>query len=399
MDWLSLYMQYTDGTPTPEIYRLWAGITAISGALERRVWAETGRGRIYPNLYTLLVGLPAVGKSKAIEPVKDLWKSTKDLHIAPDNITKAALVDILQKNSRWLIREDVENGAYEYHTTLVPVGEFGVFLSSYDLDFMSVLNHVYDCPSNYREERRSMEGRNPDITNPQLVILGGTQPDYLATVLPEQAWGMGFCSRLIMVYADKSPIIDLFGVGLDSGLSLKSELVSGLAQMRETYGQMKWSPAAKAAISLWYKDGMPPVPDHARLQHYNGRRILHAIKLATVSSMSRSRNMRIEEEDVEKAKVWLFEVERKMPDIFRAMLSRSDGEVIQELHFYLWRHWATVPPDRRTPVQEEILYNYLKHKVPSEKIAKIIEVAEKSGVIQHNAGGGWIPQPLEALRA
>ena len=72
MDWIDTYLKYTKGTPTPSIFRLWSAITAVSGAVERRVWVETGKGKLYPNLYTLLVGPPGSGKSQAIKPVKEL---------------------------------------------------------------------------------------------------------------------------------------------------------------------------------------------------------------------------------------------------------------------------------------------------------------------------------------
>jgi hypothetical protein len=288
----------------------------------------------------------------------------------------------------------------EYHTTLLPVPEFGILMSRHDLEFISVLNHIYDNPPNYREERRTMQGNNPDITNPQLVMLAGAQPDFLASVLPEEAWGMGFCSRIIMIYGSETPQIDLFGEPLESSDDLRDELVAGLLDLAQdkNYGRMQWQPAAKAALELWYKAGMPPQPNHTRLAHYTGRRILQVIKLITVSAMARGGARLILESDVERAKQWLTDAEKVMPDIFRAMLSKNDAELLGELHFYMWRQWATVAPSERKPVAEESVYNFLSHRVPSDKIAKIIEVAEKSGLLVHNAGGGWVPKPFESLR-
>ena len=80
------------------------------------------------------------------------------------------------------------------------------------------------------------------------------------------------------------------------------------------------------------------------------------------------------------------------------MMAKSDSELIQELHFSVWRLWATVAPDKRKPIAEEAIYAFLSHRIPSERIAKIIEVAEKSGVLIHNAGGGWTPRPLDSIR-
>ena len=66
-DWITNFMTFTEGLPTPEIFRLWSGISTIAATLERRVWVATGRGVIYPNLFVVLVAPPAVGKSVAID--------------------------------------------------------------------------------------------------------------------------------------------------------------------------------------------------------------------------------------------------------------------------------------------------------------------------------------------
>ena len=276
MDWIDTYLKHTTGTPSPDIFRLWSAITAVSGAVERRVWVETGKGKLYPNLYTLLVGPPGSGKSQAIDPVKELWMDQKELKVAPDNVTKAALIDVLQKNARWLIRDDVENGALEYHTTLVPCPEFGVLMSKHDLDFISVLNHIYDNPKNYREERRSMEGRNPDVTNPQIVMLAGTQPDFLASVLPEEAWGMGFCSRIIMVYAPEAPKFELFGENMKEDCKVRESLMTGMAAMGELYGKIEWSIEAQVSLKLWWDQGLPtPAKPFAPSALYGSALITH----------------------------------------------------------------------------------------------------------------------------
>src|SRR5882724_11244346 len=203
-DWLDQYMSYTDGITSPEIYRLWSGISAIAGALERRVWVETSRGVLYPNMFCLLVGPPGVGKSNAISIVEELWYSSKKFKVAPNNVTKAALVDALLEADRKIILPN-GGGLVEYHCLLTSSSEFGVLVPAHDLEFLSVLNYIYDNPKVYRENRRSLN-KNIEIIHPQITILAGTQPGFLASLLPEEAWSMGFTSRIIMIYAGVPPI-------------------------------------------------------------------------------------------------------------------------------------------------------------------------------------------------
>ena len=66
-DWITNFLDYTAAIPSPASFRLWSAITAISGVLERKVWIQTAQSFLYPNLFTLLVGPPATGKTQAIK--------------------------------------------------------------------------------------------------------------------------------------------------------------------------------------------------------------------------------------------------------------------------------------------------------------------------------------------
>jgi hypothetical protein len=188
-DWIDFYVEETAKVPSPEIYRLWSAITAISGVLERKVWTTGSAGPIYPNLFTVLVGPPASGKDNAIRPIRDLWAKVNGLNLSPDNVTKAALIDALAKALRTVINASTGE-AMSFSCMVVPCPEFGVFFTHHDLEFLSVLNHIYMSPQMYREERRT--AGVIEVTKPHLIMLSGTQPDYLNSFLPDEAWGMGF---------------------------------------------------------------------------------------------------------------------------------------------------------------------------------------------------------------
>ncbi len=394
MDWIECFMEYTSSLPTPQIFRLWAGITAISGALDRRIWADLGPAPVFPNLYTMLVGVPGTGKSQACAPVRTLWTMCRELHVAPDNVTKAALIDSLHKNSRFFLNDSVPGGMLEIHSVLVAAPELGVLMSKHDLEFISVLNHIFDSPPIYSEERRSMEGRQPEITNPQLTILSGAQPDFLGSILPEEAWGMGFCSRLLLIYAAVPPKIKLFSKTSKPDPQLLKQLSYEMDGMANLYGEMSWTEEAQAAVAVWYDEGLIPVPTHSKLLHYSTRRLLLLTKLITIASISRKRDKIILAEDVERAKNWMLDAEKVMPDVFRAMLAKNDSELLQELHRYIWRLWASALPEQRKPVAITEVYTFLKDRAPSERIDRLVDIAEKSGLLVRSPVGGWIPKPL-----
>jgi hypothetical protein len=227
-----------------------------------------------------------------------------------------------------------------------------------------------------------------------LNILGGTQPAYLASLLPEQAWGMGFTSRLIMVYSAELTPINLFGVApIDTGL--QKHLSKDLETMTTLFGAMDWEPAAQEMIVAWGTKGFPPVPIHSRLQNYNTRRVLHIMKLCMISAISRGNELTIRLGDAQRAQDWLLDAELRMPDIFREMAGTSDKAVIDDLHDFCWRIYART----QKPIHESSILRFLSGKVPADKVLRILDLAERSHVLQRDGSAAqmWKPSVKDNL--
>lgn len=386
-DFVDEFMAETANIPSTEPFRLWSAITAVSGALERKVWTVGSAANIYPGMLTVLVGHPASGKTNAIRPVRDIWANIKDLRMSPDNVTKASLIDVLSRSMRTVINS--HHDPLIFSSLAVPASEFGVFFTHHDTEFLSVITALYDDLPRYKEERRTVG--EIEIIRPHLVLLAGTQPDFLGDFLPETAWGQGFTSRLMFVYSPTIPHQDIF--------AKKTVDVKRLSKLLErTFaltGEMFWTEPARQAINAWNVAGCPPVPSHMRLRHYNGRRILHTVKLCMIASASRGSDMEITIDDFERAQDWILTAEKTMPDIFRAMGQKSDAQIIADLHWHVWHVWASVVREKRQPVKEKVLYQFLQERVESHRITKIIEIAERIGRIRKATyPGEWIPEPI-----
>ena len=100
MDIIDSFMRYTENLPTPVSFRRWGAISMVGQMLARRVWTRSAGGIIYPNLFIMLVGNPAIGKGIAIKRVDSIWRETKAIHVAPQSMTKAALLDQLVSRKR-----------------------------------------------------------------------------------------------------------------------------------------------------------------------------------------------------------------------------------------------------------------------------------------------------------
>lgn len=394
-DFVSDFMALTEGVPSPEIFRRWSAIAAVAGSLERRVWVRTGQKVAYPNLYTLLVAPPAVGKF-VIEEVRQLWTETLEpdtkiqaFHVAPDNMTKASLMDTLAKAKA--IRLVPAGPAITYHSLLIAAEEFQVLLPVFDQEYIGALNSIYNNKTRHEEARRYGPARELIIDFPQLNILGGAQPSYFVSTFPEEAWTTGFARRLIMVYAGDAPFQELFYDPLVEP-GLRAHIVSKLAFLSQLYGPMLWTPAAAECISSWHSKGGPPAPTHSKLVHYNRARSLHATKLAMISAISRTGGMVIDLQDVTRALTWLIEAERLMPDIFREMIGKSDSQVIEEMHYFVQATWGR---QKQKPVLGADIMRFLLTRVPSDKAEKIMMMSEKADVIARVAGtlDLYVPRP------
>lgn len=398
-------MLYTESTRSPELFRLWSAISLLAGALEQRVWIENGDDVAYSNLYILLVAPPGVGKD-IIERVRDLWMETTTpkslapaLHVAPDNMTKAALVDHIEKSKRIFTPDKAP--PLVYHSLSVAAEEFSVFLPAYDMEFIGVLNTFWGKKRVHIEERR-FNKKDTKIDRPQLNILGGIQPSYMASLFPEEAWNTGLARRLMMIYSTDTPHRSLFAsASIPKGV--REGLLTALGEMSVTYGAMSWEQEAMDYLDKWHMAGPPnaggpPLPTHQKLQHYLRSRSLMSLKLSMIAAVSRDRvALHITLGDVKRALHWLMEAERVMPDIFRAMVGKSDRDVLREIHYFCLQQYGAT----RRPIPDARLRAFILERMPHDKVDSLIRAADSSGLIARVAGTGgasapeWMPKARE----
>lgn len=392
-NWIDAFKEYTAGLPSPMIFRQWGAIACIAGALERKVWIRSMKMDFFPNIYTILVAPPGIGKSVITSTVEQFWRGLSQHHVAPKSLSKASLIDSLNdaKRTKTIIGPDSIH--LDFNSLLVNAGELSVLIPAYDSDFMSILTDIYD--GNIYEERRRGKDLHIIIKRPQLNILGATTPSYLNGMLPEGAWDQGFLSRTFLVYGGEKILRDLFAEDDAPHDELEQKMKSDLRQIGDMAGQMGLTTEARMQISEWHMAGGPPTPDHPKLVHYLTRRSGHLLKLCMIACAARTNDKLITGDDVATALGWLTSMEFTLPDIFKALGARGDGQTIEEVWHYIYNYYMA----NKDPMPEHRLVGFISERVPSYSVLRIMEIMMKSGQIQEaitkSGAPGYKPMPRQ----
>jgi hypothetical protein len=366
-DWVDTFVEYSKARGSPELFRRWAAISAVAATLERRVWLRSNFGHTYPNLFIVLVGSPASGKSVAANQAMSYPQEISELHFAPNNVSRASLIDALAKANRIVPHP----GAMPDHFNALTAyaRELAVLIPGWDSEFMAHLTDLWDCEP-YREEKRGGDLKI-FIENTWLNLLGCCPPNYLSDTLPITAWESGFISRTILVYsAGETTIPLMLGAQMAAADARHSILRSETKRLFALGGEMLFTDEAAAAMIAWNNAGCPPRVTHPRLQNYNGRRTAHMMKLCMVASASRGSDLTITLEDYQRALGWLSEAERNMPGIFVAMQTGGDAIAMRDTWDFVMRE------NQRTgdPVRHPAVMTFLAKRINGNDIQRVLAV-------------------------
>lgn len=391
------FQEFMRGKGSSTLYTKWTAIFTISAVCERKVWIRTAKGVLYPNQYIILVGGAGIGKSLCTRVAYDLLNELRTpediLHIAPTSVTKASLIDALDHAERKIIRPMQTPPVTSFNSLTIIPNEFGVFLPSWEGDFMSTLTDLWDC-GRYAETRRT-KSISIDIPNAQLNMFSATTPAHLSNLLPEGAWEQGFMSRVLLVYSGEIIYTDLFA-DFEHDETQWAALTHDLKCIYKMFGEVTVSDEAKEAINAWAKSGGQPAPDHPKLVSYCARRAAHLLKLCTIAAVASDNEKLITLDHFAEALDWLAELETYMPDIFKSLKAGGDARAIEECWHFCYQHFMK----KQAPVPEHLLYAFLQERVPAHSIERIVDVMVRAKILDvkmtANGGKGYEPKTRKA---
>lgn len=390
MNLLELHMAYVEPFRGSARYNRWSILTAAAAALERRVWFARGRfGVLFPNMYTILVGDPATGKTTsaqfAVEPLYALRdKEKKPFKIGSTKITQAALYNELKEAERSLVippvGQLVQSSLFVYAAELaINMADFGGGILTNELiDF-------YDSKGLWSQQQKHTVGKGLTILhNPGVTLLGCTTPEYLASIASTNIINSGLSSRIVFVVETGEVLMNFDEIEPDpvACRAIQTEI----ARLYSMRGPMSWdSPETHAR----YKE----IANTARItsrastgllkKNYYARKQDHIIKIAMVLAAIHGR-MTIRLADIEEALRYLEEVEPDMTKAFGVRNVEKDPDTPNRI-------LACIPEDGRTVTMGEVLAQMQQagHFMPQNgALEAILKSFQTAGIIVRDTGSG-----------
>lgn len=373
-NFIDSFVEYGQVFNAPDRYLRWAGLFAVTSLVRRAVGVKVRGDILCPNLYIMMVAGPSVGKSQTCKVITDIVQAATDFAFIPSTMTRASMEDFMAGAIKF--RKDVNGGLINSNEFIGVADEIQGILPDQDLGHLTMYNRLYDLPKIYTATTRS--NGEVRLEYPYTCLFAGAQPQFLQLTMPEGAWGMGFMSRTIMVFATSKTRKSAFDVP-DKDHKLRADLIHDAKAIFNLNGWMKWTPQAVGLYETWWvQHGGVPIPQNKRLaMGYNGRRELHMMKMAMGMSLSESDNLIVQESHVAAAIEMLLEAESFMPHIFNEMAASGSMVAIEDA-IDLVRTMAANGKD--TP--EAALIETLMQRFPSTQVMSIIENLLGAGAIK-----------------
>jgi hypothetical protein len=324
-NWIASYLQMVDETEPAQRFHFWTAVTILGAALARKCEIQLGPKVFFPNLYTVLVGPPAVRKGDAISYGVELLDAVEAGSITrgPDAVTKEQLLVEMERTQR---TENIEGRLFTHSSLLVVASELINFIKENDYERLGYLCQLYDGLSRF--EYKTKTSVNVYAVNPGLWILGATTPNWIEIAMKQLGVGGGITSRTIFVFSSRKarhiPLTEMKPFDQE----LRGKLIADLAMIKSMAGRFQLTDEAKTTYASWYGwDGSGSREakkgkyretriEDGRLESYWGRLPSMVMKVAMIISAAKRDDKVVHSADIIQAIRAFEHIHPEMPQAF-----------------------------------------------------------------------------------
>jgi hypothetical protein len=205
-----------------------------------------GRSTIFPNLYVVLVGPSGrAKKGTALEFATPIIK-TVGVKLIEGAITREKLIRRMGDSVGNFTDSCSGRLCFQSAATCIS-DELSVFLGQGNIKFLADLCNWYDCPPDWVYDTKN-EGTDV-LEGVCFNLIGATAPDWLPSILPKEAVGGGFTSRVVwIVEEDKGKTVPEPTVDE----KLQEVLEKDLERIFLMTGEFKFNEEARKHYVSWY---------------------------------------------------------------------------------------------------------------------------------------------------
>ena len=327
-DWLQAYVDHASYTEAPTHFHFWSGVSAVAGALRRRVWIDMAFYKWYCNFYIILVAPPGiVSKSTTADISTKILEEVPKVKFGPNITSWPSLVEAFAESAEAF---EVAKGTGDFHVmsplTLVS-SELGNLIDPNDKKLIDLLIDLWDGKQGKVEKRTKNAGTNI-IENPWINLIACTTPAWISDNIQEYMLGGGFISRCLFVYAEeKRQLVPYIDESLPADfLDVRRKLSEDLQTISELAGQYRLTREAREWGREWYLAHNRAAHTHLERDRFGGylaRKQNHIHKLAMVLAASCREELVIHADDLSTAAEMVTSLEVDFPTVF-AKVGKSE---------------------------------------------------------------------------
>jgi hypothetical protein len=266
-------------------------VSALSAVVANNVYLDRYYYKLWPNIYTILVGRSGLRKGPPIQLAKLLVEEVDNTRIFAGRSSIEAIISELSTAST------KKNGGppiMDGRGFLVS-SEFASFVIQND-QALTILTDLYD--RNYHAKSwdyLTKGGGKKEIKEPYLTLLGASNETHFKDAIPQNALGGGFVARTFVIHADKKATSNPLTEEPKTLVSA-SRLAEYLKVISKIKGQFAWSPGGKRLYDDWYAefDSAEHDDDTGTLERLSDS----VLKVALLISLSRAPDLVLSPDDI-----------------------------------------------------------------------------------------------------
>jgi len=186
VNFLSTFLDWTATAESPYSFFLWGGLSAISAVMRDNIYHQWEHDKLYPNMFILLLGPPAIGKRLPMVKAGGLIKKVKNTRVIEGSASMQAVIKSLG---------EYETGGLKGASCILYAEEFTAFHVK-DSNTNELLTDLWDYHETWE---RNLISWSASLKNVCLSLFTASNEVLIKPVLDARAMFGGLVSRTIIV--------------------------------------------------------------------------------------------------------------------------------------------------------------------------------------------------------